>query len=299
MVTPEVGLEAPLPPFGKLEVALSGVERPRGGEGKQSKCWEGSGREQLNLLNMDKVQIIILAAGLGKRMKNKELPKALVLFKGQPLIKYLLASIKNSGVCDKPVIVVGKMAEKVKEILGPNYIYVFQAEQLGTGHAVMCAKDALAGKAENILVLYGDQPLITPQTIKELTETHLTSGGVLTIGTVKVLDFNDWRAGFYDFGRINRDLLGNVIGIIEKKDATAEQLNIKEINPGYYCFKAEWLWQNLDKLKNTNAQGEYYLTDLVGLACQQGQKIETVFVEPKEALGINTEEQLEAMEKLL
>jgi len=247
----------------------------------------------------NQIQIIILAAGLGKRMKNKELPKALVLFKGQPLIKYLLALIKSSGICDKPVIVVGKMAEKVKETLGPNYIYVFQAEQLGTGHAVMCAKGELVGKAENILVLYGDQPLITAETIRKLAGIHLAGEQVLTMGTVQVPNFEDWRVGFSDFGRINRDSAGKVCGIIEKKDATAEQLNIKEINPGYYCFKADWLWQNLTNLKDNNAAGELYLTDLLGLACQQGKEITTVEIEPKEALGINTEGQLEAIEKLI
>lgn len=247
---------------------------------------------------MDKVQIIILAAGLGKRMQNKELPKALVLLRGKPLISYLLDSIEKSGVCDKPVIVVGKGADLVKKELGSTYTYVPQAEQLGTGHAVMCAKDKLESKCQNILVLYGDQPLITSETINRLVDTHLADGQVLTIGTVKVPDFNDWRAGFYDFGRINRDAAGNMIGIVEKKDATAEQWNIKEINPGYYCFKADWLWQNLDKLKNNNAQKEYYLTDLISLACEQRQKIETVAVEPKEALGVNTEEQLVLLEKL-
>jgi len=248
---------------------------------------------------MDQLQIIILAAGLGKRMQNKELPKALTPLRGRPLISYLLDSIKESGVCAKPVIVVGKMADMVKAALGPNYTYVFQAEQLGTGHAVMCAKDELAGKAENILILYGDQPLITPETIKKLVATHLSAGPVLTIGTVKVTDFANWRAGFYDFGRINRDLSGNVVGIIEKKDAIEKQWDIKEINPGYYCFAADWLWENLAKLKNENAQKEYYLTDLIGLACQQGQNISTVEIEPKEALGVNNEEHLKLLEGII
>ncbi len=247
----------------------------------------------------DKIQVIILAAGLGKRMKNKDLPKALIPLKGQPLIKYILAAVKKSGVCTKPIIVIGKMAEKVKEALGPGYTYVLQAEQLGTGHALMCVKDSLEIAAENILVLNGDEPLVSPGTIKEITEKHLASNGVLTMGTVKVPDFADWRAGFYDFGRMVRDEKGKLIGIVEKKDATPEQLAIKEINPSYFCFQADWLWQNLEQLKNNNTQGEYYLTDLIDITCKQGKDITTVEVKPQEALGVNTEEQLKLVASML
>lgn len=280
---------------------------------------------------MDEIQIIILAAGLGKRMQSKDLPKALTLLRGKPLVSYLLDSIKKSGVCAKPVIVVGKMAEKVKAELGPAYTYVLQAEQLGTGHAVMTTKgvnlfkeelgptytyvhqaeqlgtghdvmtteDELKGKVDDVMVLYGDMPFLTATSIKKLVAAHLAAGTVMTMATVKVPDFAEWRAGFSDFGRIIRDSQGKVCQIVEKKDADPKQLEIKEVNPSYFCFKASWLWQNLTNLKNNNAAGEYYLTDLLGLACQQGKEIATVEIEPKEALGINTEEQLKELEKLL
>ncbi|MFA6322014.1 MAG: NTP transferase domain-containing protein [Candidatus Buchananbacteria bacterium] len=248
---------------------------------------------------MDKVKILILAGGLGKRMNNLQLPKVLVELNGKPLIKHLLEAIKVSGVDSRPSIVVGKKAELVKATLGDEYDYVFQAEQLGTGHAVMCAEEALAGRAENILVLYGDMPLLLPQTIKNFAASHLASGKELTMGTVLVDEFSDWRTGFYDFGRIIRNSADAVCGIVEKKDATPEQLAIKEVNPGYFCFKAAWLWGSLKKLKNENNQREYYLTDLVQIACEQGIEINTVLISPKEAVGINNEDQLKVAEKLM
>ncbi|OGY48369.1 MAG: hypothetical protein A3J65_01480 [Candidatus Buchananbacteria bacterium RIFCSPHIGHO2_02_FULL_45_11b] len=248
---------------------------------------------------MDKIKIIILAAGAGKRMGEPELPKVLIELNGRPLINYLLAAVKKSGIDSRPVIVVGQKAELVKETLGPEYDYVLQAEQLGTGHAVMRAKSLLENKAENILVLYGDQPLLNFETINNLAGVHLASGKVLTMGTVLVPDFSDWRAGFFDFGRVGRDESGKVIGIIEKKDAAPEQLAIKEVNPSYFCFQAGWLWQNLEKIKNDNQQKEYYLTDLIKIARQQGEEIATVPIEPKEAAGVNTEEQLKLIEKLM
>ncbi|MFA6215325.1 MAG: NTP transferase domain-containing protein [Patescibacteria group bacterium] len=247
---------------------------------------------------MGKIQIIILAAGHGKRMNNAELPKVLVPFKGKPLISRLLQAIKASGVCAKPAIVVGQKADMIKAALGSDYTYIFQAEQLGTGHAVMCSKDELAGKAENIMVLYGDHPLVSAETIKKIAAAHLETGAILTMATVTIPDFSDWRANFYDFGRIIRTDSGRVCAIVEKKDAAESQKEIKEVNPSYLCFQAEWLWENLAKLKNDNAQKEYYLTDLIGSACRQSQEITTVEIRPEEALGVNTAEQLELINKI-
>lgn len=247
---------------------------------------------------IDKIQIIVLAAGHGQRMEDKELPKVLIPLEGKPIIQYLLAAIKESGVCQKPVIVIGEKAGEVKVALGPDYLYVFQEEQLGTGHAIACCRQQLEGKVKDIMVLYGDHPFISSTMIKNLTETHLKGGKILTMATVKVPDFKDWRQSFYDFGRIIKDDQGRVTQIVEKKDATPKQLEIKEVNPSYFCFKADWLWQNIDKLKNDNAQQEYYLTDLAGIACQQDQEIATMEIKPKEALGVNTAEQLELVKKL-
>ncbi len=246
-----------------------------------------------------KIQIIILAAGQGKRMGRSDLPKVLVPLKGKPLIEYLLAAVKNSGLCQKSIIVVGKMAEKVKKTLGDDYVYILQEEQLGTGHAVMMTRKQLEGKVDNILVLNGDHPLISPELIKNLVDTHLTSGGVLTMATVTTPDFDSWRSELASFAKILRDDQGKVIQILEKESLVGDQVNIKELNPAYMCFKANWLWKNLENLRTDNGLGEYQLTDLVKMAVDQGHKIDTVSASPKEALGINSSEQLTTIEKLL
>lgn len=241
---------------------------------------------------MEKIKIVILAAGHGKRMNNESLPKVLTPLKGKPLIVWLTEAIKVSGVCEQPVIVVGQKSEMVKATLGPGFIYVIQSEQLGTGHAVMAARSEVEGQADNVMVLYGDHPLVSSETIRKLTEAHLDSGNVLTMATVKINDFNDWRQSFNDFGRIIRDGAGNITGIIEAKDATPEQRQILEVNPSYFVFKADWLWNNLERIKNDNVQHEYYLTDLPKIAVSENKKITSVEIDPREALGVNTVDQL-------
>lgn len=242
-------------------------------------------------------QIIILAAGHGKRMQS-ELPKALTPLKGKPFIKHVLEKVFDSNVCQDPVIVIGQKGDQVKGVLGDKFIYAIQDKQLGTGHAVMSAKDFTKNK-ENILVLYADQPLISSETIKKLIETHNNGKAIITMATAILPDFNDWRGGFMNFGRIIRDKNRNIKKIVEAKDASEEEKMVKEINPAYFCFKAEWMWKHLDKIKNNNSQGEYYLTDLIGMAFDKGEKIETIQISPKEALGVNTKEQLEILENII
>ncbi len=245
------------------------------------------------------LQIVVLAAGHGKRMNNSNLPKVLVPLEGQPIIKYLLEAIKDSAVTSKPVIVVGQKAEAVKQALGPEYDYVLQSEQLGTGHAVACAGELLKNRVANVMVLYGDHPLITPETIKRLAESHLSSQAVITMATVKVDDFNGWRKPLYDFGRIIRDKKGAVVKIVERKDAAEINLEIKEVNPSFFCFKAGWLWDNIDKLSNNNKQQEFYLTDLVQFAFEQGYNINDIEINSESAAGVNSKEQLDLVENLL
>ena len=240
-----------------------------------------------------KIQVVVLAAGQGKRMGLPDLPKVLVPFRGKPLIEYLLEAVAASEVCAKPVIVVGQKADKVRAVLGPGFTYIFQTEQLGTGHAVACTQAELEDRAENIMVLYGDHPLITVSTIKQLADTHLRQGAVITMATVKLPDFGDWRQTFSAFGRVLRGQDGQLLDIVESKDATEEQLASVEVNPAYYCFRAEWLWQHLTELGNNNAQKEFYLTDLIGLARKRGEAISTIDINPCEALGVNTADQLE------
>jgi bifunctional UDP-N-acetylglucosamine pyrophosphorylase/glucosamine-1-phosphate N-acetyltransferase len=158
------------------------------------------------------------------------------------------------------------------------------------------AKEALIAKVQNVIVLYGDMPFITSDSLKKLIKRHEERGNTLTMMTVTVTDFADWRAGLYDYGRVVRGANGHILRTVEKKDASPEELEIKELNPCYCCFKSEWLWENLAKLRNANAQKEYYLTDLVRFAVEQGEKISAIDINPKEAIGVNTLEQLQNAE---
>lgn len=249
--------------------------------------------------NKEKIRVIILAAGKGKRMKS-HLPKALVLFKDKPFIEHILDTIKKLDPKIKPVIVVGHKKENIIEVLGQNYIYAEQKEQLGTGHAVLSAQNNLRDKHEIVIVISVDQPLVSPLTLSRLIAAHLEKKGVMTLGTVRVTDFEEWREGLNEFGRIVRKSDGSVEKIIEFKDANEEEKKIKELNPAFYAFDAKWLWENISKIKNDNAQAEYYLTDLVKIAHDQNRKIETMEIENiLEAFQPNSKEELEILEKLL
>jgi len=242
---------------------------------------------------MQSIQLIILAAGHGKRMGNNNLSKILLPFKEKPIIKHLLEAVSRTKLFPKPVIVVGQKANQVKKVLGSNYEYVYQKEQLGTGHAVLCCRKLLENKYLNILVLYGDHPLLTAKSITKIVRTHLKSNSTLTMATVEIGDFNDWRKTFLQWGRIIRDKNKHLKEIVEIKDANEVQKKITEVNPSFFCFDAPWLWKNLKMIKNSNAAKEYYLTDLLKLAVDQKEKISTVKINPQEAYGINTIEQLQ------
>lgn len=245
---------------------------------------------------MNDVQIIILAAGHGKRMQS-ELPKALTLLHGKPFIQHVLDAVSLAEVCDNPIIVIGQKGDQVRDTLGTKYNYAVQDKQLGTGHAVMIAEDKAKG-ANAVMVLYADHPLVSADTIKNIINKHKSENAVLTMATVVVPDFEDWRSAFISFGKFVRDKSGKITKIVEAKDANEEESKIKEVNPAYMCFDAEWMWKHLHMLKNENAQGEYYLTDLVGMAFSENQNIASIAINPKEALGVNTKEQLELIEKI-
>ena len=119
------------------------------------------------------------------------------------------------------------------------------------------------------------------------------------MATIKLPDFDSWHKSFFDFGRIVRNKAGDITSIVEKKDATEEELNIKEVNPNYLCIQGDWLWENITKLKNSNAQAEYYLTDLIKAACDQQKTIASIQIDPREGIGINSPEQLQLAEQLL
>jgi bifunctional UDP-N-acetylglucosamine pyrophosphorylase/glucosamine-1-phosphate N-acetyltransferase len=249
-----------------------------------------------------KIDVIVLAAGKGKRMHQAfpGTPKVLVPLSGRPMLIRLLDAVSRADLHARPIIVVGPaVEEKVREALREREVrFVVQNEPRGTGHAVLCAKSA-GLNAENVLVLYGDHPLISARTIRKLVDTHLVGQAAVTMLTVPLPDFKGWRASFADWGRIVRDDREKFLRSVEAKDASASELRITEVNPSMYCFRADFLWRNLPKVNCENAQGEFYLPDVLNFAKAEGEKIETVAVsDAREALGANTPEQLAVLEQV-
>ena len=245
------------------------------------------------------VRIVVLAAGKGKRM-GIEIPKVLVPLKGEPVLYHILRSVRQAGIDPKPIVVVGENKPLIEAALtegGFTAEYAVQEGQLGTGHAVRAA-EAMAHDAESVLVLYGDHPFVSPTTIRNIVNLHESEKATLTLATLVVPDFEGWRVSFADFGRIIRSADGAIERIVEKKDGTPEELAVRELNPAFFCFNGLWLWQSLAKLKNMNAQGEYYLTDLVKMAMEGGVKINSLLIDAKEGAGINTQVHLAAAEGL-
>lgn len=246
-----------------------------------------------------RTRIVILAAGKGTRMNGGIIPKVLVPFEGKPMIRRLLDAVRSSGVDARPVIVTGHQAGLVEKTLGNDYEYVRQDEQLGTGHAVQCAEKVLAGKTDQIIVLYGDHPFVKPATIRDLRALREQERCPLSMMTVTVEDFGDWRAPFADFSRIIRDSRGRIAADVQVKDATPDQLAIREVNPAFFCFDAAWLWPHLKLLKNNNAKNEYYLTDLIDIAIREGACIASMAINAHESMGLNTPAHVDIVKNLI
>ncbi len=227
---------------------------------------------------------------------QSDLPKVLTPVAGAPIIERLLRSVTE--VCPTPTLVVGHQAAAVRAALGPHYHYVVQTERLGTGHAVLaCRAELLSQPFSAVVVLPGDHPLVTAATLRQLIAEHTSTGATLTLVTLQVPNFSGSHSIFSHYGRINRTPAGEVASIIEFKDASAEQRAITEVNVAYYCFNPEWLWQNITALTQSNVAGEYYLTDLVGLAVGQGKRVATYTITNEvEAMGINSPANLAAVE---
>ncbi len=233
------------------------------------------------------MKAIVLAAGKGSRLQSEKfnLPKVLRRANGRPLIGYVLDSI-NFIAPEDTEIVVGYMREKVMEELGDKYSYSVQAEQLGTGHAVMCTREHMDGYDGQVLICYGDMPLVKPETYQNLVAKHIESGAACTLLTA--VEENPPA-----YGRIVRDADGKLSSIVEDKDCTPEQKLIQEVNVGIYVFDAKELMAGLSELKNTNAQNEYYLTDMPQIFVEKGLKVEIYSVENStEYFGVNTMEDL-------
>lgn len=242
---------------------------------------------------MEHVKAVVLAAGKGTRLYSEQyqLPKVLREANGKPLLHYVLSAL-DFLPREQTVIVAGYMRDKVMERF-PEYPYAVQDPQKGTGHAVQCARTYLQDFDGTVLVCCGDMPLLRRETYRALLKAHRDSGCVCTFLTgTSQLDL--------PFGRILRDEEGRFLRVVEDRDCTQEQRSIRELNAGVYAFECRELLRCLELLRNDNAQGEYYLTDVPELMRCRGGEIGVCCVELNEQIiGVNTVEQLEQVEQYL
>jgi UDP-N-acetylglucosamine diphosphorylase/glucosamine-1-phosphate N-acetyltransferase len=235
---------------------------------------------------------LILAAGKGTRMKSEK-AKVLHRLGGKPLLHYSIEAAKAAGA-EKIVAVIGHQAPEVRETFaGSGCLFVEQNPQLGTGHAVLQAKDVLSNYDGLTVILCGDVPLLKPATITSLINDHVDGKAVVSVLTTV-------PPPPHAYGRIVKDQAGNVLKIVENKDATEEERKIGEINTGIYCVGTEFLFKALANVTNHNQQKEYYLTDIVEIAVRTGLKVKSFIASDYvEVMGINTPEELARAEKHL
>ncbi len=234
---------------------------------------------------------VVLAAGKGTRMKSA-LPKVLHRVGGKPMLQHVLDAAAAAG-SKKKIVVVGFGGEKVKEAIGSQAVFVEQSEQLGTGHAVMQAREEIEAFGGTVMVLCGDTPLLSGALLRDLYEKHASSGAQATVLTAVLPDATG-------YGRIVRAADGTVQKIVEQKDASEKERQIREVNSGIYCFEAKPLLEALGQLGCDNAQSEYYLTDVLEILNKKGEKVGAVAAEDYEAtLGINSRVQLAKAEAIL
>jgi bifunctional UDP-N-acetylglucosamine pyrophosphorylase/glucosamine-1-phosphate N-acetyltransferase len=237
-----------------------------------------------------KVTAVIMAAGKSKRMKSA-LPKVLHPILGVAMIEYSIDAVKavSAGL---PVVIIGHGGEKVKQAVGKNARFVVQKEQLGTAHAVQQTRHILEGKTDLVVVISADMPLLRSQTIKQLLDLQIQNNGPLSLISL----IGDSSHGF---GRVVRDDSGNILGVVEEKVATTEQLEIREYNASVYCFRASWLWNALEKVDRSPV-GEYYLTDLVSIVVSEKKQVQAMVLEDTdEAIGINNRIHFAEAEKIM
>jgi bifunctional UDP-N-acetylglucosamine pyrophosphorylase / glucosamine-1-phosphate N-acetyltransferase len=234
---------------------------------------------------------IILAAGEGKRM-NSDTPKVLHKVCGKEMINHVIDNIRSCKIEDITVVI-GKGADKVRNGTESRKIsYSVQEEQLGTGHAVMCTEDFLKGKSGSVAIFVGDGPLITEDTVNNLVRYHEEGNYSATILT-SIMN-NPAK-----YGRIIRNSSGEVEKIVEFKDCSEEEVKVKEINSGMYCFDIEGLLDTLSKLNNNNNQGEYYLTDVIEILKKEGKKVGAIDVPVEEITAVNSKGELAVAEAIM
>ncbi|MGN0395872.1 MAG: sugar phosphate nucleotidyltransferase [Coprococcus sp.] len=235
------------------------------------------------------IKAVILAAGKGTRMKSDK-PKVVHKVLGKPMVFYSIKAAKEAGA-DEICVIVGYKADEVKECITDEVSYAVQEEQLGTGHAVKCAADFI-GNTGDVIILCGDTPLVTGDTLKKALDGHrINNNGVTVISAV--LD------NPYGYGRIIRDSNG-LSKIVEEKDADENEKLVHEVNSGMYIFKADLLIKALDMISNDNAQGEYYLPDTIEIIKNIGNRVDAIPMDNVDEIrGVNTIEQLAEAEKIM
>lgn len=234
---------------------------------------------------------IILAAGKGKRMNAKKTNKVTFELSGEPIIMRIVKNLKNAGI-DDLVLVVGHAHESVEKLVGDLALYAYQKKRLGTGHALKVGLKAVPERDEDIFVFYGDDTSYSADVLAALLQKHREMKGDITFLTLKVVDPKG-------LGRIARDARGDLVGIVEDKDATEDQRKITEINPGCFVFSKKFLAKYINGIQKSPATGEYYLTSLIELALQHKLSVHTYTAENVVWRGINTPDELKEAEFLL
>lgn len=229
---------------------------------------------------------------------KSDIPKPLIPVAGEPMITRLVRSVKESGIDERPVVVVGSWSEAMfRDALKDSVDYAVQTEQLGTGHALKSSEESCRD-ASSIVVLYGDHPFLSPDILRRLARLRLEHPDSLVMLTVRVPNFEGDYAGFISWSKILRDENGKIIGDRQVKDASEEEKMILELNPCMYAFPAPWIWERLSRLKNVNASKEYYLTDVIAMAMEEGKEIVTADADPLDVIGINSPEELARAEAI-
>ncbi|MEI7749408.1 MAG: NTP transferase domain-containing protein [Candidatus Moraniibacteriota bacterium] len=244
-------------------------------------------------------QVIIMAGGKGTRMNMTDIPKTMIPIAGKPIVEHIVEAAEQALPETKPVIIIGFHGEKIAEHFDSRVTCVEQKEQLGTGHAVACAAPLFRDRTDisHVVVIAGDQPLISSETIRTILAHHEKRGETITLGTVVVPDFSGIHEHLLHYGRIIRKPDGSVERIVEYKDATETERAIREVNTSVYCFESSWLWRHVERLGSDNASKEFYITDLIGMAMEEGKNICAIpLPDPLEGLNVNTPEHLAAIE---
>ncbi len=238
------------------------------------------------------VTVVILAAGLGTRMKSRK-PKVLHRAGGKALVEHVVETALQLAPAGRIFVVVGHQADDVRKAVTPGIGFIEQSEQKGTGHAVMVGRDALAGMGGYLMILYGDSPLLRAETLARLIEAAAESDGAGVLLSAYMRDPTG-------YGRLIRDAHGHVVAVVEQKAGTPEQLAIREANMGIYCYRADLFWNHVDEIEPNNPAREYYLTDMVEILTRAGHHVEAIQIEDeREALGINDRLQLAEVDRLL